>query len=47
MSKNPFSKENLEALPKTLFLKKKALPKKAYAANFFFKKSLIKKNMFL
>ena len=33
MSKNPFSKEKLEALPK-----------KAYAANFFFeKKSLIKK----
>jgi hypothetical protein len=32
MSKNPFSKENLEALPKN-----------AYAANFFFKKkSLIK-----
>jgi hypothetical protein len=31
MSKNPFSKEKLEALPK-----------RAYAANFFFKKSLVK-----
>jgi hypothetical protein len=29
MSKNPFSKENLEALPKN-----------AYAANFFFKKKV-------
>jgi len=36
MSKNPFSKENLEALPK-----------KAHAANFFFsKKSLIKNRDF-
>jgi len=33
MSKNPFSKEKLEALPKRL----------AYAANFFFKKKFDQK----